>query len=811
MGASLSRPANNFTQSVPITNDRYQVNINNPQPKENQTDGHPAPATLNSQDILHSANVMINGGTLYAMAGTENVVYNISGPQDHTGIHPSYPFTRGYVLISLSARDKLRRLVVDDATHTGNIRADPLECDPNTRQLIIRTIISRMENPTPGKIVLWIRGPAGIGKSAIAKSVADNLDGTGSTAIVAGSFFFFRSDTRRNSLLRFIPTLAYQLAVSIKGVGERIDEVINNDPQVLVADLKTQWQKLIIAPINTVPNIAPAAIIIDGLDECVEQRDQRTLLDFIAMCGPRFPISFVVCSRPEPHLINLFDTDNLSKLCGLPIDLSLHKDNAEMRAFVEARFSVIYSRHRDILQYYAVDGIWPPVEVVRLITDRADGQFLYPTTLFKYIDDDASMDSNPQKRLEACLKQAPWALSPLDALYRQVIELSHLPDDEHMHDLLYLCCLLPSDIKDMHDRSRMNILVGGPDPPPDLRPSLALISILVSLCKADCRVKLRKLHSVLSIPENDHDAVSVHHKSFCDFLLDTQRSGPYCIDRKSRAQIIMERCANLIEAPGTNLELRAIPGRMRDPSWEESHETALSIIYLWLNLALFLAGENSPHHSASALEHLSPSCMWIAAWMRNYYACLWRGCRNCIIRTKLKRSATVFLHGGECPISWNGLIALASAYIVRTEILKLMFLDAEVLEADDFVLITLILFHRVELVQMLSTNDLQYLSLWSRAWAEYPKEDLERSWMIGYPTISSYAVRNWTIDLIVKCIRTLPEEHRYFDLNKKNMFAWLKSISHPDAQDLINYYEGLGEMADDDVVAMPGGYIFDQA
>jgi hypothetical protein len=57
--------------------------------------------------------------------------------------------------------------------------------------------------------IYWLSGLAGIGKSTIAKTVADRAEGRG---MLGASFFFSRGDEPlRNPQLVF-PTLAFQLA-----------------------------------------------------------------------------------------------------------------------------------------------------------------------------------------------------------------------------------------------------------------------------------------------------------------------------------------------------------------------------------------------------------------------------------------------------------------------------------------------------------------------------------------------------------------------------------------------------------------------
>ncbi|KAF8641386.1 hypothetical protein AX16_010006, partial [Volvariella volvacea WC 439] len=227
-----------------------------------------------STNLFSHAHINNNGGTIIAKSGSWTSFNNHYAPQ--------IP----------GAREKLQALVVYDAIHTGNVRADPLECHPNTRQAIMEDIIAWVEDEGWSGCILWLRGPAGIGKSAIAKTTAGRLDQENSRAKVAGSFFFFGGDPKRNSLSNFVPTIAYRLAVTIEEVGRKIYTVIKRDPGVLNADVAVQWRKLVVETVLAVADLPPAVIIIDGLDECGREKDQRMLLDLVTSCGAYFPIAF---------------------------------------------------------------------------------------------------------------------------------------------------------------------------------------------------------------------------------------------------------------------------------------------------------------------------------------------------------------------------------------------------------------------------------------------------------------------------------------------------------------------------------------
>ncbi|TEB33811.1 hypothetical protein FA13DRAFT_1789635 [Coprinellus micaceus] len=99
------------------------------------------------------------------------------------------------------------------AIHNSDERCDAPTCFPETRVAVQEDILSWItqgdQDEQPMKM-LWLSGPAGSGKTAIAGSVADVCQARG---ILAGSFFFssFSPSPQRSSKQFLVATLAYQL------------------------------------------------------------------------------------------------------------------------------------------------------------------------------------------------------------------------------------------------------------------------------------------------------------------------------------------------------------------------------------------------------------------------------------------------------------------------------------------------------------------------------------------------------------------------------------------------------------------------
>ena len=130
-----------------------------------------------------------------------------------------------------------------------------------------------------GSQVLWLHGPAGAGKSAIAQTVAETCAGHNQ---LAASFFFAQTAANRNAVKYLFPTIAVQIALSAPQKHHRLDEILSRDPYLaerafgsidLVASLLEDHP----APVPPAQS-SPFLIILDGLDECQRNDDQCWIL-----------------------------------------------------------------------------------------------------------------------------------------------------------------------------------------------------------------------------------------------------------------------------------------------------------------------------------------------------------------------------------------------------------------------------------------------------------------------------------------------------------------------------------------------------
>ena len=196
------------------------------------------------------------------------------------------------------------------AFHNSRERFDLPKCSPNTRVAVIAKIMDWIIGKVGwDRFIMWLYGPAGAGKSAIAQTIAEMCYAFGS---LLASFFFSRSDPKRNNDTSLAATLAYQIALKIPQSRKLIERVVENDPAIFQQTFQAQFNALILEPPMHLSKTAilrdiqvPYLIIIDGLDECNGPNVQRHILDTISdsealsRSQSSVRLIFLFSSRPE--------------------------------------------------------------------------------------------------------------------------------------------------------------------------------------------------------------------------------------------------------------------------------------------------------------------------------------------------------------------------------------------------------------------------------------------------------------------------------------------------------------------------------
>ena len=420
----------------------------------------------------------------------------------------------------------LSQAISHGAMHDSAERDPPPRCHPGTREKATEDIVRWIEEPNPSSTVLWVNGRAGVGKTALMQRIAE-LD----EIYFGGCFFFRRGASGCNVKDHLFSTLAYQLATNVHGMLEHVDRAMMQDFSLPKRSAAVQLKRLIIEPIRLLPTpLLPIIIIVDGLDECDGFDSQCNILTLIGQVtmDPNVGIRFIIASRPEHQICNVFNEEPLfSKTRRLILDEG-YDSAADIERYLREKFQEIYSRNRNIMP--DIKSPWPLKDNLELLVWRASGQFIYAATVIKFVG--AHMDfRTPQEKLEIILKHDPMqtsAFSELDRLYTQILSL--YPDSEVLvHTLGVILVLETLNCSTVHGSDTQ---------------SHSAIAAITGLGEAKLQLVLRALQSIIEVhtepvfddaDDNEPNGTNIQwvklsHRSFHDFLINKSRSGLYFID-----------------------------------------------------------------------------------------------------------------------------------------------------------------------------------------------------------------------------------------------------------------------------------------
>ncbi|KAG7085410.1 hypothetical protein E1B28_002971 [Marasmius oreades] len=398
------------------------------------------------------------------------------------------------------------------ASHNSEQQVDRDGCLPGTREAVLELIRQWRVSGSRSMPVCWLSGAAGVGKSAIALTIAEECEED--HGLVA-SFFFFRSDPKRNNASSLILSIAHGLVVTRPHLKPLVDQRISADPRILKAQLEDQYKKLILQNLDHPPpssaDRVPNVVIIDGLDECGNAAMQRRVLSIIFSTYQQpfhHPLRFLICSRPESWI-----REEFMQFSGLTKHIKLD-DSFRPRYDIELYLNQQFLEIRRDLKYSQIvfPDPWPSPYHFRLLVDKSDGQFIFAKTTTMFIKADYSL--------------------PTDQLCIVIDTITHQSSDSSRE----------SPLDDL-DKLYLMILRANPDRDKRLLPILAMIVVIqetspafielvLGLSHGTVALTLCAMHSVLDVRDRDNN-IKVYHKSFIDFLHDQARSREFFIDKST--------------------------------------------------------------------------------------------------------------------------------------------------------------------------------------------------------------------------------------------------------------------------------------
>ena len=376
------------------------------------------------------------------------------------------------------------------------VQPEEAGCMQGTRQGVLSMFMEWAKND-PMRI-FWLAGLAGTGKTSIALTLSRMLHNEPGV-LLGGTFFCSRTANvpELTDARCIIPTLATALAERSKTFAAALTESLNADSRAALKSVSVQLTALLQTPLAALsPPYCPIVFIIDALDEFSDDNEIKKLLQAISALKCDATVKFILTSRPETHI----STSPISSLDFNTI-LKLHTiDTAEVTE--DIRLYIIDAFSRQLL-----DEMWYTELDVTALATRADGLFIFASTVISYILDTDSPGrrmARLQKVLSAINTEA--AIGPLDAMYDLVVTRAasaRRTDTEELDELdetkRVLACILTARV------------------PLSVRALAELLN-----CEAtELRGSLRRLHSVVHVPdEYDQPGLRALHASFGDYLFE---------------------------------------------------------------------------------------------------------------------------------------------------------------------------------------------------------------------------------------------------------------------------------------------------
>jgi len=302
---------------------------------------------------------------------------------------------------------------LDDLVHALGENRPPLRkpCMEGTRTTILQEIEDEIKNINAPNVI-WIRGSPGVGKSALAASIANRLEDQKRHVI---PFRFDRTQTTltTNALWR---TVACDLACLFPSFRQHLAQGIQGHHS---SDIYRLFRLLIEVPLSALDDAIPCeelpVIVIDALDECGGLRhdpsgkeDFQSLLHTLKRWTHLKRFKLVITSRPEDRISQTF-----------PKSISIHIAIPSGRDV-----KLGDSAFEDICQFLksCLENMGMKNELIKKALDylvpRAGGIFIWATTAANFLEFD------PESRFAMLEKGDGKGLKGLYPLYSTIIKAS---------------------------------------------------------------------------------------------------------------------------------------------------------------------------------------------------------------------------------------------------------------------------------------------------------------------------------------------------------------------------------------------------
>ncbi|ETS76324.1 hypothetical protein PFICI_11711 [Pestalotiopsis fici W106-1] len=406
-------------------------------------------------------------------------------------------------------------LTLWQAHYKSKANEDQDYCYDGTRSELLDNLMRKVTAPGAGDMI-WLKGPAGFGKSAVAKTLCLRLDqpiprteGSGSSSPefqLGGSYFFRRIDPERSNINKFIITIADQFAEKIEGFRSCIPDY--NSKQLSEMNSEELFKKLIVDPSKRLskPSIA---IIVDALDECTTSVSKvlEILSNFRDLPSIRARVVFT--SRPLPMLENIGEQFQLKPefMVDLDDDGIVTESREDISLFLRKKFQGMQTPAT------RKGGQWPSEKdfnrAVYLATNPKP-LFIYAVTMCRFVENqwadpcymlkqwlETNQDNDSSTHVP--IGNNGQLFSMYRNIFREIVDRGlHDADVQRLRLIVHSVCAITVELS-----------------------TADLLRLLESAdMDHDLLLLRRNMQSILDIPRGDDldSPVKIYHKSLLDFL-----------------------------------------------------------------------------------------------------------------------------------------------------------------------------------------------------------------------------------------------------------------------------------------------------
>ncbi|KAL5526916.1 hypothetical protein ACEPAF_8643 [Sanghuangporus sanghuang] len=371
-----------------------------------------------------------------------------------------------------------------------------LRCLPGTRTKYLEQISDFLKSKTSPNI-LWITGAAGSGKSTVAVTASF---GHGYDTV---HLFFERNKSEPSNVIR---TIACKLAERHPLVGKHFISVVGESMNIIDGVQEEQFTKLLLEPLSKVDIPNTIVIILDALDECGNVDSRRALLNLLKAKFALLPskVRILITSRPERDIVKDLPT-------------KAHINHVELVHAAEDRTSDVALYIREEMNDEFGDQVQELAKEIQMLCSGADGLFIWASTAIKMVRG----PGDPRRNL------------------RQLVNNNQSLGEHGLYGLYTTALkgsgMWRSNLKDIATAVLGLILV--------VKEALtgSVIETFLGLEENTVDPILTQLQSVISYEPGK--PIRLHHASFADYLLSSQRSDdkPWHIQEVIQKQAVTER------------------------------------------------------------------------------------------------------------------------------------------------------------------------------------------------------------------------------------------------------------------------------